>query len=138
MKILFDNNVILDVLLNRQPFVVHAQQLFALIETATIDGAIAATSINDLYYILTKLQGKLLAKETIRQLLLNFSVVNVTEPVIVLAMNSQMNDLEDAILDCAAWHSDVDAIVTRDINDFAKALTPVYTPQQLLAILYRQ
>jgi len=84
------------------------------------------------------LQGKLLAKETIQQLLLNFSVVNVTEPVIVLAMNSQMNDLEDAILDCAAWHSDVDAIVTRDINDFTKALTPVYTPQQLLAILHRQ
>ncbi len=66
-------------------------------ETATIDGAqLLQPSINDLYYILTKLQGKLLAKETIRQLLLNFSVINVTEPVIVIAMNSQMSDLEDA------------------------------------------
>lgn len=135
MKILFDNNIILDLLLKREPYVVDAQQLFVLVEAGTIDGVICATSLTDLYYILSKLQGRQSAKEIIRRLLLHFGVLNVTESAVNLAMESQISDFEDAILDCAAWYSDVDVIVTRDVKDFGKALTPVQTAKELLMIL---
>lgn len=135
MKILFDNNIILDLLLNREPFVTEAQQLFALVEAGTIEGVISATSLTDLYYVLSKLRDRASAKGVIRRLLLHFSVLNVTEAAVNLALESQISDFEDAILDCAAWYSDVDAIVTRDIKHFAKSLTPIQTTQELLLIL---
>ncbi|MFN8441850.1 MAG: PIN domain-containing protein [Caldilineaceae bacterium] len=135
MKILFDNNIILDVLLNREPFVNDVQQLFVRVETGTVDGVIGATSLTDLYCVLSKLKGRESAKEIIRRLLLHFNVLNVTESAVNLALESQISDFEDAILDCAAWYSDVDVIVTRNEKDFANGLTPVYGPQTLLAIL---
>lgn len=135
MKILFDNNIILDLLLSREPFVADAQQLFMLVEAGRIEGVICATSLTDLYYVLSKLQGRGSAKEAIRRLLYHFRVLNVTEAAVNLAFESQILDFEDAILDCAAWYSDVDAIVTRNEKDFTNGLTPVYSAQVLLAIL---
>lgn len=53
MKILIDTNI-LDLLLEREPFVEEAIALFELAETAVIEGFIAATAIINIFYILRK------------------------------------------------------------------------------------
>ena len=58
MKVLVDTNIILDVLLDREPFVENAIQFFELIETGEIQGFIAATTITNIFYILRKLLGR--------------------------------------------------------------------------------
>jgi len=57
MRILFDTNVILDVLLAREPFVDVANQLFSKVENREIQGYVAAITLNNLFYIIRKVKA---------------------------------------------------------------------------------
>ena len=61
MKILFDTNVILDVLLDREPFSSIAAKLFSRVETGEITGYVCATTITTLHYLTRKVVGDELA-----------------------------------------------------------------------------
>ncbi|WP_236556828.1 PIN domain-containing protein [Calothrix sp. PCC 7507] len=52
MKILIDTNVVLDLLLEREPFVENAIALFEQIEQGNLEGFITATTITNIFYII--------------------------------------------------------------------------------------
>ncbi|MFN7850598.1 MAG: PIN domain-containing protein, partial [Dolichospermum sp.] len=52
MRVFIDTNVVLDFLLEREPFVVDAVTLFAKIDAGEIRGVIAATPITTSSYII--------------------------------------------------------------------------------------
>ena len=54
MKILFDTNVVLDVLLNRAPYSEVAVELFAAVEKRKIQGYLCAATITTVDYLATK------------------------------------------------------------------------------------
>lgn len=66
MKILFDTNVVLDVLLNRVPHSGVAIELFSAVERKNIQGFLCATTITTVDYLATKAIGRAEAKEAIR------------------------------------------------------------------------
>jgi predicted nucleic acid-binding protein len=47
MRVLLDTNIVLDALLNRQPFVAEAQQILQANDQALVSGYITATTITD-------------------------------------------------------------------------------------------
>ena len=51
-RVFIDTNVVLDFLLEREPFVENAVKLFAKIDAGEIIGFIAATTITNIYYII--------------------------------------------------------------------------------------
>ncbi len=51
MKILFDTNVVLDVLIDRKPFSLTASLLFSEVEKGRIEGFLCATTITTIYYL---------------------------------------------------------------------------------------
>lgn len=135
MKILFDTNVILDLLLERQPFVAYAQLLFEKVESNQIEGYLGATTITTLDYLLTKSLSSKNAKEIIKKLLALFDITPVNRLALENALQSGFSDFEDAVLHASAIHSGIQAIVTRDLKGFSKAQLAVYTPEDLLNIL---
>ena len=54
MKILVDTNVLLDIVLQREPFRQSSHQVVALCQQEELEGAIAANTIADMFYILRK------------------------------------------------------------------------------------
>ena len=54
MKIMCDTNVIIDVLLEREPFVEDSCQVRHLCEEHKIDGFVSASCITDIYYLVGK------------------------------------------------------------------------------------
>lgn len=52
MKVLIDTNVILDVLLNRAPFVELSANIVSSVETRVIEGYLCATTPDELWGIL--------------------------------------------------------------------------------------
>ena len=58
MNVLFDTNVILDLLLEREPFVRDAQALVSRVERGEIVGLLCATTVTTLHYLLCKSLGK--------------------------------------------------------------------------------
>ena len=135
MRILFDTNIVLDLLLERQPFVEYAQMLFEKVESNQLTGYLGATTITTLDYLLTKTLSTQEAKQIIKKLLTLFDVAPVNRLVLENALESGFVDFEDAVLHAAAMHSGAQAIVTRDEKGFQKAKLPIYSPEALLNAL---
>jgi predicted nucleic acid-binding protein len=68
VKILIDTNVVLDLLLEREPFVENAFALFEKIEQGNLEGYIAATTITNIFYIIRKTEGREVALDAINRL----------------------------------------------------------------------
>lgn len=134
MRVLFDTNVLLDVLLEREPHVQVASKLIALVDNRRIEGSICATAATTLYYVGAKDLGRKRAHDHVRTLLSLFEVAPVDRNVLQRALDDDgFNDYEDAVAHAAAHAAGVGAIVTRNGGDFAKATIPVFDPHELLA-----
>ena len=133
MKVLVDTNVVLDVLLDRQPFVNAAAGIFGLIEQSELQGVLCATTITTIDYLLTQSLPRPVTRQTLRKLLELFEIAPVTRVVLEEALKSKILDFEDAVLDQAGRLVGADLIVTRNQKDFRHASLKVFGPDELLA-----
>lgn len=132
MNILFDTNVILDVLLERGDFLQESVALVNHVESVEINGFLSASSIATIYYIAQKTFSRKKAVKEIELLTEIFGIAPVNKTVIVDALKLGFKDFEDAIIHESAKCINADAIVTRNVKDFKKATINVYSPAQLL------
>ena len=126
MKILLDTNIIIDVALERQPFYSESAQLISLVYQRQVEGYISASTFSDLYYIIRKAKGRDLMLEFVRNISTFCQVATVDRAVISLTLNANFKDFEDAIQYSTAVINQLDAIITRNQQDF-----PVTTPRIL-------
>jgi predicted nucleic acid-binding protein len=133
VKVLFDTNVILDVLLEREPHVGTAARLFSLVDNGDLDGSICATTATTVFYIAERSFGPKRAQSLVRDLLGLFDVATVDRDVLTRAIALDFADFEDAVLHEAASVGGMAAIVTRDRPGFANATLPIFDPHELLA-----
>ena len=138
MNLLFDTNVVLDLLLDRRPFSRAAAGLFAAVEDGRCDGFLAATTVTTIDYLVSKALGPQAARKAIGNLLALMSVAAVDRKVLVAALESLVPDFEDAVIAEAAYQSGVDIIVTRDSTGFGHSSATVVGPTEALAILLEQ
>lgn len=61
MKVLIDTNILLDVLVKREPHYLDASKIWTFIREQIIEGHISAISVNNLYYIVRRLQDQSVA-----------------------------------------------------------------------------
>jgi len=135
MKILFDTNVILDVLLDREPFVNDAALLMSMVEKSEIIGFICATTVTTIHYLATKALDHQAASRHIQTLLSLFVIAPVNRLVLECAAASKFKDFEDAVLHEAAVHAGVEYIVTRNIVDFKYSKLPIFDPAEFINAL---
>ena len=135
MRILFDTNVVLDVFLDRDPFVEAAAHLFDANARGDIEGMLGATTVTTIYYLLASNRGNTVAHEKVEALLRLFDVAAVNRRVLAQAAESEFADYEDAVLHGAARTAGADGLVTRNAADFSAASLSVHTPTELLTIL---
>ena len=138
MKILFDTNIVLDVLMDRLPHSDVAVELFSKVEDGTIIGYLCGTTITTVFYLAAKTVGAPRAQEEIKKLLSLFEVAPVNRLVLESALAVDFNDFEDAVIHEAACHVGADAIITRNLKEFKKSRISVYTSEELANILTAQ
>lgn len=135
MRILFDTNIILDLLLDREPFSQDAQILVSKVEKGEIVGLLCATTITTIHYLISKSFDKEKSTKIIKSLLKLFEVASVTRTVLEDALEVNDRDYEDSVLYKSAYHAGASMIVTRDRNGFDKSDIPIMNPQELLALV---
>lgn len=135
MKILFDTNIVLDVLLDRAPYAGDAKRLFDHVERGSLTGLLTSTTVTTVYYVGRKEVGDGGARAGIQRLLELFSTAPVHRPALRAALDSGFRDFEDAVLHEAARQAHADGIVTRNTDDFTTATLTIYTPAELLEAL---
>lgn len=135
MKVLFDTNVILDLLLDREPFVHDAIWLLSKVERSEITGFVCATTITTIHYLIAKALGAESARSHMAALLSLFVIAPVNRVVIEGALKSNFRDFEDAVVHEAALHAGAKYIVTRNCVDFKNSKLSVFEPAELIKIL---
>lgn len=136
MKIVFDTNVILDVLTDREPFAEMSAKALSAVAREDVVGATTANTITDIYFLLRKRepsQGK--RKDVLRELLKVIKILDTTGFVCTQALDSPITDFEDAVLAESARLWSADFIVTRNISDFTNSPVKALTPAEFVQTL---
>ena len=136
-KLFLDSDVLLDIILNRKPFVDQNLDLFSIRSDETALLFTSSSIIINTQYIGEKQIGRLHAKTGMKKLLNYLEIVNPAKDSILKAYASNFTDIEDAIQYFTALENDIiDYFITRNIKDFKKneAHLPVLTPSQFLKL----
>lgn len=138
MKILIDTNVVLDALLDREPFAQYATQIFALTEQSQLESYLCATTVTTVDYLLLQALKKSEARSALKRLIELFEIAPVNRPVLEAALRSKITDFEDAVLEQAAHLVGAQSIISRNVKDFKKSIVKVLDPVELLTSLKLQ
>lgn len=136
MLVLFDTNIILDILEKRFPFYDSSKSVLESCVSGNVTGYIALHSISNIFYILRKRYSA----EDRRKFLLNIlDLLQVAgadhESVRNALQRGDFSDFEDCLQNECAKLIHADYIVTRNINDFSMSDIPAITPDDLLDLL---
>lgn len=137
-RLFFDTNVLLDHLLEREPFTDDAQALWAMAERKEAVGCVAALSFNFVYYITRHEVNERAARRGIKAMRDVFEVVEVDAQIINHAIDAGSRgfaDFEDAIQHACAIRADATHLLTRDKKGFKRSAVPVVGPNDYLASL---
>ncbi|MEH2282501.1 MAG: PIN domain-containing protein [Nostoc sp.] len=132
---LFDSDVLLDVLAKRQPFVAASARVLNTVMQNQVQGYVSGHAVTNIFYILRRQVGNEVARELLAKLLQHLQVASVTDEVIRQALNSPIKDFEDAVTSAAALTAGLEIIVTRNTPDFVASLVPVMLPDEFLTTL---
>ena len=136
MRILIDTNIILDVLLKREPFYENAANVLKATENSDIKEFVSASAITDIYYIAYKtLRDKAKVKELLKSILRIVSVAGISAEDIYRSLELDWNDFEDSIQYSSAVGNDMDGLITRNVKDYSFAELPIWTPEAFLEII---
>lgn len=133
-QVLFDSDVLLDVLAQRQPFVVASAQALNTVTQPQVQGYVAGHAVTNIFYILRRQVGRETARELLSRLLQRLQIANVTDEVIRAALRSPIMDFEDAVTSEAANAAGVEVIVTRNTPDFIASAISAVLPEEFLAM----
>lgn len=98
MRVLIDTNIMLDVLMGRQPYFDLADRIIRLCADQRIEGYMAAHSIPNMFYILRKSMSDEDRREVLKSLCQILKVEGIDSIKVLSAINNQnFSDLEDCL-----------------------------------------
>jgi len=131
-KILIDTNVIIDIALDREPFVNHAKEIIKLIDKQKIKAYISATTVTDIYYITKRKTSHEQVIIFLENLFVFISVLSVNEGIVKKAIKSEKKDFEDAIQIETSKENDISVIITRNKKDFENSGLKIMNPDEYI------
>jgi predicted nucleic acid-binding protein len=137
MRILLDTNIVLDVPLNREPFVQDSRSLWQMADDGAYEGSIAAFSLSIIHYVCRRQAGTAAADAAVDACLEAFEVCALYRECIVSARGMTGPDFEDNLQVACATTDFAQGLVTRNPQDYADAPIRIYSPAELLQVLRR-
>lgn len=132
MKILVDTNVLIDYMVDREPYCGEAIQIVDLCIGKKVKGYVAAHAITDTFYTLRKLSSEV-RKELLREVCAIFIIIGIDEAKLLKVIdNEDFDDIEDCLQAVCAEEYSLDYIVTRNVKDFNGGSVPAIAPADLL------
>lgn len=132
-KVFLDANILLDFTLKCEEYE-QSKQIIALAVNGTIQAFITASIVHIVGYWLTKAYGNAKAKELLLTLMADVTVIDLPHEIVLNALHSKINDIEDALQYYTAVHHKLDYFISRDkqLQKQSIPLLPVYTPREFL------
>ncbi len=131
-RLFLDSDVILDLLLKREPFSIYTQLIINQSKSEGFELNTSPLIFANINYILSKKIGNMLARDNLKIFAKLINILNFDGDIIEIALNSQFTDFEDSIEYFIAERFKCDVIITRNTKDYKHAAIPILTPEQFL------
>lgn len=133
MRVIIDTNIVIDYFQKRDNFYNDANKIINLIKNDKFIPYITVKSLTDIYYIVNhSAHSNLLTKKIIKELLILLTALDSTENDALMALDSELKDYEDALMEATAFNNNIDYIVTRNPKDFKNSIVKVIEPKELI------
>lgn len=134
MRILLDANVLIDYLMEREPFKGSAERILNACISGEMKGCIAAHSISNLFYILRKAFSISERRHMLSVVCQILTVAGIDEAMIKRALkNTDFTDFEDCLqMECAKEFG-AQYIITRNLADFQHSPITAISPDEFVA-----
>lgn len=134
-KILIDTNVLLDYLLEREPFFEDAKKVVSSCTEENTKGCIAAHSISNMFFILRKDYTAKESREILSNLCTIFDVEGIDKAKLLSGLaNEGFSDFEDCLqMECAKSYG-AEYIVTRNVSDYSVSDIKAILPSEYLGL----
>ena len=96
MRVLFDTDITLDIVLEREPFVNHAKKVWTLHENKSITAYISPITAINVFYIVRKQRDVTIARTAVHLLSQSLNLCTISGTTLVQAYDSAFTDFEDA------------------------------------------
>lgn len=133
MRLMIDANIILDVLQEREPYVIDSSKISKMCETSMAEGHVSTLTFANLVYIMRKELKPEKVEEVLRALSLIYKFDDLTYADINHAVSLRWGDFEDAVQAVIAKRIHADYIITRNVKDFCNSEVMALKPSEFLA-----
>jgi len=131
-RVLFDTNILLDVILNRAPHVKASAAALDLVGQGKVEGYVAGHAVTTIAYLVQREKGPAEAKRALVHLLSRVKVAPITDSSVRMALTMEFADLEDAVCAASAQEARCAVIVTRNPQHFRKGGPLAILPEAFL------
>lgn len=132
-SILIDSDVILDFFFDREPFSENAAKILSLCESKEIKGFITPVILSNVYYLLRQSAKHDKVIDKLKALISITELLSINRDSILMALNSEFKDFEDALQNYAAeLDNEIDIIITRNTKDYKNSSLGIMTPDNYL------
>jgi len=134
-NVFIDTNVLMDVLIQREPFYMASAQVWSLAEKGIVCGLISVISFSNIYYIVRKQKNRRIAERTLVNLRDTFIPIALNKQILNQAIDAGFTDFEDGIQYFSAVQGDADYLVSRNPKHFKNVDLPILAPDEFIAAL---
>lgn len=135
LTLLIDTNVILDVVLAREPWVRDAVALLDAVARGQAAGYVASHAITTVHYVVARARDRQVATAAVSDLLRLLAVVPLETADFQHALVLGLADYEDAVQAAAGLRIGADYVVTRNAQDYRGAPVTPRAAGEVLALL---
>lgn len=136
MTVFFDSDVLIDLLLERYPFVDEITELLILLNSQPklYTSVLVAANI---HYIIQRAHDKKYADLQLELLLKKINLLDVTALAFRNAQKSNFKDFEDGIQYQCCLENKIDYIITRNTKDYSTSSIPVFKANEMIVHLLK-
>jgi predicted nucleic acid-binding protein len=131
-RVLLDTNVVLDFLLDRAPFADAAAAIWQANDDGQVEAYVSVVTPVNVFYIARKLKGAATGRQLVESLLSACRVCAPDRSALLSALALPVKDYEDAVQVVSAQAELLDALITRDPDDYKGVQFPVISPAGFL------
>jgi predicted nucleic acid-binding protein len=125
---MFDTNVLLDIFEKRSGHSETASVCVNRVLAGVLEGFVPAHTVTTLAYFFERPTSSITPHSGVAWIVDHFSVSACDAEILRCALQSQVTDFEDAVVEQCALRSQCDYILTRNLRDFSKSTVPAILP----------
>jgi predicted nucleic acid-binding protein len=131
MNVLFDTNVLLDMIRGREPFCSASARAAKYVLEEKIAGFVSVQSLKDIFYFVSKAKNEGDAFDKVETLSMLLVPIGILPEDSTAALFSDFRDYEDGLINASAVRNGIDIILTRDRDGFIESDLLIVDPDEL-------